>query len=128
MKKVLAGGNPFCLDATILIEIIALIKAYFPHVKNISSFARVDDILRKSKDELLELKKQGMGELSIGVESGNDEVLVFHQKGVTSEDNYQALMKLEECNISYSTYIMLALVEKDLAGNMRSIQQAYYQR
>ena len=39
----------------------------------------------------MELKKRGMGELSIGVESGNDEVLAFHQKGVTREDNYQAL-------------------------------------
>jgi radical SAM superfamily enzyme YgiQ (UPF0313 family) len=84
-------------------------------MKNISSFARADDILRKSKDELLELKKRGMEELSIGVESGNDEVLAFHQKGVTREDNYQALLKLEECNISYSTYIMLGLGGKRLS-------------
>ena len=71
--------------------------------------------MRKSKDELLELKKQGMGELSIGVESGNDEVLAYHQKGVKREDNYQALLKLEECNISYSTYIMLGLGGKRLS-------------
>jgi radical SAM superfamily enzyme YgiQ (UPF0313 family) len=108
-KVVMAGGNPFCLDTDTLIEIIGLIKDYFPQVKNISSFARADDILRKSKDELLELKRLGMGELSIGVESGNDEILAFHNKGVTREDNYRALKKLEECNISYSTYIMLGL-------------------
>ena len=108
-KVVMAGGNPFCLDTDTLIEIIRLIKDYFPQVKNISSFARADDILRKSKDELMELKRLGMGELSIGVESGNDEILAFHNKGVTREDNYRALMKLEECNISYSTYIMLGL-------------------
>ena len=114
-KVVLAGGNPFCLDTNVLIEIIGLIKAYFPQVKNISSFARADDILRKSKDELLELKKLGMGELSIGVESGNDEILAFHHKGVTREDNYRALMKLEECNMSYSTYIMLGLGGKRLS-------------
>ena len=114
-KIVLVGGNPFCLDTHILIEIIGLIKVHFPQVKNISSFARADDILRKSKDDLLELKKQGMGELSIGVESGNDEVLAFHQKGVTEKDNYQALLRLEECNISYSTYIMLGLGGKRLS-------------
>ena len=56
-----------------------------------------------------------MGELSIGVESGNDEVLAYHQKGVKREDNYQALLKLEECNISYSTYIMLGLGGKGLS-------------
>lgn len=113
-KVVMAGGNPFCLDTDTLIEIIGLIKDYFPQVKNISSFARADDILRKSKDELLELKRLGMGELSIGVESGNDEILAFHNKGVTREDNYRALKKLEECNISYSTYIMLGLGGKKL--------------
>lgn len=113
-KVVLAGGNPFCLDTDILIKIIQMIKEYFPHVKNISSFARADDILRKSKDELLELKKLGIGELSIGVESGNDEILAFYNKGITREDNYQALIKLEECNISYSTYVMLGLGGKRL--------------
>lgn len=115
-KVVLAGGNPFCLDTDILIEIIHMIKKYFPQVKNISSFARADDILRKSKYELLELKKLGVGELSIGVESGNDEILAFHNKGVTREDNYRALIKLEECNISYSTYIMLGLGGKRLSN------------
>ena len=114
-KVVMAGGNPFCLDTDVLIEIIGLIRDYFPQTKNISSFARADDILRKSKGELLELKKLGMGELSIGVESGNDEILAFHNKGITREDNYRALIKLEECNISYSTYIMLGLGGKRLS-------------
>lgn len=114
-KVVMIGGNPFCLDTDTLIKIIGLIKGYFPHIKNISSFARADDILRKTKDELLELRKLGIGELSIGVESGNDEILAFHNKGVTREDNYQALIKLEECNITYSTYIMLGLGGKRLS-------------
>ena len=114
-RVVLAGGNPFCLNTDILMQIIHLIREYFPHVKNISSFARTDDILRKSKEELLALKKLGIGELSIGVESGNDEILAFHNKGVTREDNYRALKRLEECNISYSTYIMLGLGGKRLS-------------
>ncbi|HEY8363518.1 MAG TPA: radical SAM protein [Tissierellaceae bacterium] len=114
-KIVLAGGNPFCLDTDTLIKIIHLIKEYFPQVENISSFARADDILRKSKDELKELKNLGVGELSIGVESGNDEILEFHNKGVTREDNYKAMKILEECNISYSTYIMLGLGGKKLS-------------
>lgn len=114
-KVVMAGGNPFCLDTNTLIEIIKLIKYYFPDVKNISSFARADDILRKSKDELFKLKKLGMGELSIGIESGNDEILAFHNKGITRNDNFLALTSLEKCNISYSTYIMLGLGGRKLS-------------
>ncbi|TJX14920.1 radical SAM protein [Tissierella creatinini] len=108
-KVVLAGGNPFCLDTPSLINIIKLVKEHFPEVKNISSFARADDVLRKSDDELLELKSNSMGELSLGIESGNDEILAFHNKGVTVEENNKAMAKLEELNIGYSTYIMLGL-------------------
>lgn len=114
-KVVMAGGNPFCLDTATLQAIIALIKTYFPEVKNISSFARADDILRKSPAELSGLKAMGMGELSIGIESGNDEILSFHHKGVTREENYRAMIRLEECGITYSTYIMLGLGGKKLS-------------
>lgn len=115
-KIVLAGGNPFNLSTARLVSIIKLIKEYFPYVKNISSFARAADILKKTKNELLELKNLGLGELSIGIESGNDEILAFHNKGVTAEENFQALTKLEECNITYSTYIMLGLGGKNLSN------------
>ncbi len=108
-KVVLAGGNPFCLETPYLINIMKLVKEHFPEVKNISSFARADDVLRKSDDELLELKNQGIGELSLGIESGNSEILAFHNKGVTVEENCLAMAKLEELNIGYSTYIMLGL-------------------
>lgn len=114
-KIVMAGANPLCLNTRILLDIIDLIKRYFPHVKNISSFSRVDDILRKSREELLELKRAGMGELVIGIESGNDQVLRLHDKGVTNSENIKALSILEECNITYSTYIMIGLGGRELS-------------
>lgn len=108
-KIVLAGANPLCLDMMTLRAVLSLIREYFPAVLNISCFARADDVLRKTPAELKELKAAGMGELSLGIESGNDEVLAFHHKGVTVRDNAEALEKLETAGISYSTYIMLGL-------------------
>ncbi len=108
-RVVLSGGNPFCLKTDQLLAIIELIRAAFPQVQNISAFARAEDILAKSREEFLLLRNHGMGELSIGVESGNDEVLAFHQKGETRADMLEALRRLESCGISYSTYIMLGL-------------------
>ena len=108
-KIVLGGGNPFVLETGRLIEIIQMIREYFPEVDTISSFARADDILRKSREELLELKKLGMGDLSCGIESGSDRILSFQDKGVTVEENGKALALLESCGIHYSTYIMLGL-------------------
>lgn len=114
-KAVLAGGNPFCLNTQALIEIAELIRAYFPEVRTISSFARADDILGKTVAELTELKRWGFGELSVGVESGNDEILKFHRKGITRQANLQAMKKLESCGITYSAYIMLGLGGKRLS-------------
>lgn len=114
-KVVMVGGNPLCLDTNILIDIIRLIKSYFPDVNNISGFARADDILRKTEEELIILRNLGLNDISVGVESGNDEILAFHKKGLTREDNYLALKRLEKCGISYSTYIMLGLGGKKLS-------------
>lgn len=114
-KVVMAGGNPFCLDTKTLIKIIKLIKKYFPETESIASFARADDILRKSIEDLQKLRELGMKELTIGIESGNDEVLEFHNKGVTVQDNFDALNKLEQCDIAYSTYIMVGLGGRELS-------------
>lgn len=114
-RVVLAGGNPFVLPAETLKQIIALIREYFPQVTNISSFARADDILRKSPQELTELKALGMGELSVGIESGSDRILAFQEKGVSRDDNARALTLLEEAGLSYSTYVMLGLGGRSLS-------------
>lgn len=114
-RVVLSGGNPFCLKTDRMLAIIALIRTAFPQVQTISAFARAEDILAKTREELLLLKSHGMDELSIGVESGNDEVLAFHRKGETRADMLEALRRLESCGISYSTYIMLGLGGKRLS-------------
>lgn len=108
-KIVLIGGNPFVLSTNYLIEISKLIESYFPKIKYISSFARADDILNKTVDDLELLKKYKYNNLSIGIESGSDIVLNFHKKGVNSIDNLNAMKKLEEAYMDYSIYIMLGL-------------------
>ncbi len=108
-NAILMGGNPFCLPTNQLLEIIGHVREAFPYVQTISAFARSDDILRKTRDELIALKDAGMDELSIGVESGNDEVLLFHDKGETVSEQLLAMKQLEDIGMAYSTYIMLGL-------------------
>lgn len=108
-KVVLLGGNPFVLKTEFLIEISKLTLQYFPNVEYISSFTRADDILRKTIKELILLRENKYNNLSIGVESGSDKILELQKKGVSSKDNLNAMMKLQEAGIDYSTYIMLGL-------------------
>jgi hypothetical protein len=46
----LLGCNPFCLHTRQLLSILAMIHDRLPCVKEISMYARADDILRKSMD------------------------------------------------------------------------------
>ncbi len=112
-KFTLLEGNALCLKADFLEQILSEIKLNFPDMKYVSTFARSDDILRKTDEELLRLKNLGLDRICVGIESGSDWVLQYHQKGVTSRQQYDALKKLEKAGIQYSVYIMLGLGGED---------------
>lgn len=108
-KFVLLGANPLVLETDYLLEISRLVQKYFKDVKYISSFTRVDDILGKSPRELRLLRENGYNRFSLGIESGSDLVLDLQKKAVSSRDNLEAMLLLEEMDIDYSSYIMLGL-------------------
>lgn len=108
-KFTLLEGNALCLRNKYLTEILREIRNNFPNMKYVSSFARSEDILRKTDEELLELKSLGLDRICVGVESGSDWVLSYHKKGVTVSEQLTALHRLDNLGIKYSTYIMLGL-------------------
>ena len=65
-------------------------------------YARFDDILRKSGQELQVLRKHGICHLHIGLESGNEEVLMKMNKGVTVQQGNEACCMLQRAGITYS--------------------------
>lgn len=112
-KFTLLEGNPLCVKTSYLESVFKLIGKYF-EVDYISMFARASDVLRKSDEELLRLKSLGLNRLCLGLESGSDDVLSFHNKGHTAMDSVKACKKLERLGIKYSVYIMLGLGGKDM--------------
>ena len=112
-KFTLLEGNPLCVKTSYLESVFKLIGKYF-EVDYISMFARASDVLRKSDEELLRLKSLGLDRLCLGLESGSDDVLSFHNKGHTARDSVKACKKLERLGIKYSVYIMLGLGGKDM--------------
>lgn len=117
-KFTLLEGNPLCVKTDYLEGVMNLIHKYF-EVSYISMFARASDVLRKSDEELLRLKKLGMDRLCLGLESGSDEVLKFHNKGHGVSDSIRACKKLDRLGISYSVYIMLGLGGKKMTMSHR---------
>ena len=111
----LLGCNPFCLHTRQMLSILAMIHDRLPSVREVSMYARADDILRKTEDDLKALAHAGVTDLHIGLESGSNAVLKLHEKGETIEDIEDAMTALDRCGIRYHLTMIPGLGGKDLS-------------
>jgi len=103
------------MDTDYLCKIIDLVEKYMPKVTRLSTYARVDDILRKSDEELKLLRSRNLKALHIGVESGSDSILAMHKKGITAEQTVRALKKLDAAGIDYYVTVVMGLGGRKLS-------------
>jgi len=105
----LLGENAFCLNTDYLMQIIDLRDKYMPNASAIAMYSRIDDITKKSDDELKLLKSKGLSALHIGMESGSDSILMERKKGITSHDIIRELHRLDRAGIDYYLTIIPGL-------------------
>ncbi|HJA36871.1 MAG TPA: radical SAM protein [Firmicutes bacterium] len=110
----LLGQNAMMRPARELLQIFAWIHHYMPQVQEIAMYARADDVLRKTPEELRALRDMGLCDLHIGVESGSDTVLLLANKGETVYDMLTAFQKLDAARIGYFVTSILGLGGKHL--------------
>ena len=103
----LENGDPFALSADRLEQIAVMVHAYLPRVQTIAMYASIKNVIGKSDEELRRLRKLGINELNIGVESGLDEALVYMNKGYTSDQAKHELNRLKSAGIDYGANIIL---------------------
>lgn len=65
---------------------------------------RADSI---TDDVVQMMKNSGCGQMSLGLESGNDDILKYIHKGETTEDFVQAAQILEKNNIQWKAYMIV---------------------
>ncbi len=109
----LVGANPFALSAAKLMERAAVIKKYLPNIKVISMYARIDDIARKSDEELAQLKDAGVNDLYLGIESGLDDVLAYYNKGFSVQDTIEQCLRLNRAGIRHEDLLMTGTAGKN---------------
>lgn len=95
------GENAFCMSAGQIFRIMELTRKYMPKVREYAMYSRIDDVLSKTENELMELAREGVQALHIGVESGSDSILEARNKGVTSAQILEALLRLDKAGIDY---------------------------
>ncbi|MBX2959850.1 MAG: B12-binding domain-containing radical SAM protein [Flavobacteriales bacterium] len=105
-KVFLADGDPMVLSTERLLRILHKLKTIFPKLQRISTYATPTNIIRKSAQELHELKNAGLDLLYVGIESGDDEVLNAIQKGETFSSVVLGLNKAKQAEINSSVMII----------------------
>jgi radical SAM superfamily enzyme YgiQ (UPF0313 family) len=92
-----------------LIEVIKYLKETFPSIERITSYARAKTIYNKTLDELRGIREAGLNRLHVGLETGDDELLKYVDKGVTAEEHITAGRKAKEAGFEFSAYVMPGL-------------------
>ena len=114
------GKGLFLLDSDALVypfaklkEILEFLNLKLPQIQRVAAYATAQDILRRSVDELKELKKLKLGILYIGLESGDDEILKKICKNVTSAQTIEAVKRVKQAGILTSVTVILGLGGRD---------------
>lgn len=76
------GANPFVLSVDKLKILAKMVHEYFPNCQSIGCFARITDVSQKSVKDLQELKDLGYDGITFGIETGDDEALVFMKRDI----------------------------------------------
>lgn len=105
----LQGADPFLLSFDRLKRIAELIHTYLPFVQTIGGYGRVDSLRNKNVEQLKELKKLGYAGIVFGVESGDERILTYMNKGYHSDEIVPQLSKMDQAGFSYEVIFLSGL-------------------
>ncbi len=105
----LCDGDPLILPQNRLIEIFDELNAAFPRLQRVGIYGNAKSVLRKSSDDLAELKKRRLGIVYLGLESGDPVTLVRICKGATVEQMVEAGLKIRQAGIKLNVTVLLGI-------------------
>ncbi|MBQ9015285.1 MAG: B12-binding domain-containing radical SAM protein [Firmicutes bacterium] len=108
----LCDGDALALTNGKLMPILEFISENFPECERVTAYARATDVLRKSEEELRQLRDAGITMVYIGAESGSDAVLSQIHKGETRRQLIDGVRKAENCGIQASVTFISGLAGK----------------
>lgn len=111
----LADGNAFGMDTGKLLYILKTLYDKFPGLERVSSYASPTDFIKKSAEELKQIRDAGLSLLYVGVESGSAQILKKIKKGVNPEKMIEGCKKAMENGFKLSCTLILGLGGKELS-------------
>ncbi len=114
-KAFLADGDVLILPTETILDIMSYIKDRNPNIKRIGVYGNTKAIIKKSPQELKELKDAGLGIVYQGIESGNKEVLRRIKKGAFPVNMIETSHKVMEAGMLLSQTILLGIGGTELS-------------
>ncbi len=105
----LQDGDALAYPFSKLCEVLQCLNERLPRLERIGTYATPQDILRRSVDELRELRQLRLGIFYTGLETGDDELLQKVGKGVNSDQLIEAGKRVKDAGISFSVTVILGL-------------------
>ncbi len=110
----LADGDALMMKTEDLLQILKHIKKTFPECIRITSYGSPKSILIKTQQQLNELSKAGLYMIYMGLESGNEQILLDINKGETAEEIVRAGTMVKNAEILLSVTAISGLGGKAL--------------
>ncbi len=105
----LENGDALICPQPLLTGVLTHLKAKFPRLERVTTYGTPKSVLRKTPEQLKELRDLGLTLVYMGLESGDDDVLKRVNKGVTSEQMVSAGRKLKDSGMATSITVILGL-------------------
>ncbi|TFG13889.1 radical SAM protein [Candidatus Thorarchaeota archaeon] len=114
VKRVfLADGNALAMTTDEMADTLDVLSDELPRLQRVGTYAYARDVDSKSISELKQLHKKGLGIVYLGLETGDDDLLSWVRKGVSSRENAEACKKIRKACIPLSLTIILGLGGKE---------------
>ncbi len=118
----LADGDALILSQKRLLHIFSLLKQHLPQVTRIALYGNAKAIRSKNIEELKELRSLGLHRIYMGLESGDDQVLININKGETGKSMIEAGKLVRIAGIFLSATVLLGVA--GLADGIRHARES----
>lgn len=109
----LIDGNVLVLKTEFLLKILNKITATFPECSKIALYAGLNDLRRKSVDDLKDLRQAGLTLAYTGLESGDPVTLERIKKGLTPEQAEEGMANAKAAGIDILVSIIFGIGGKE---------------
>lgn len=105
----LCDGDAIDLPMDYILTVLEKLKASFPRLRRITTYAGPRSTMRKTPAELKQIREAGLDRAYLGVETGDGDLLLKCGKGVNAEQMLEAGLALKDAGFDLWDIILIGL-------------------